>query len=1418
MEKINQKIKFIIIGAVSIAGAFAFSQSAFAWSNPAQSPPAEIGSLKFTSGFLGIGGIVTPSQSLQIKSASINGVYPLDLLNNSSGRRAAFYIANENGSIYFYDSAGAEKILLTSYWGNPSYINTSGGNFGIGTTDPQYKLDVKGSVRATSNIWVYGSIIMSKSDGVIQMRAGTAALPGIVISGDENTGIFSSGADKLSFSAGGTERITMLDNGNVGIGTATPDSAFTAMGGTFKLQVKSGEIFTSGFYAQPGGTTYLGNTIYNYATDADLTVNPRTTSKNLLLATGTGNVGIGTTAPLGKLDIGSTGTLAFGAATEKIESIGHSSGKYITITARGGATSARSIWMGRRGDDYNYLWMDTDATKFSFQKGMQIVGGSNIYGNLVFGGSTYLLGMGGSPIYGNNTSSGNLILDSTSSGTKGFVLINPSGGNVGVATTSPGAVFAVNGTIYSNTGYKFPDGALITNGAGLNSWTRANPNTYPTTIGNNIGIGTSSPDEKLHVAGNIKLSGTGKLIWGMNSWINSSDGLFTLNAPSNSLKLDVNPSGVSQILTSGASSLTLGASSTERIRISAAGNVGINSTDPGVEFDVTGRGRFSQGMQITGWQTFPSGTGLIMRDAGTYKEIQSFNSTPLALNPAGNNVGIGTTDPIATFTAQGAVSDIALFKSTGSSYGTVNIDVGGTGIPNLQFKQAGTAKAAIGVDSLGKLIFGLADTSAIKMTIDTNGNVGIGTTTPLAQLYVAGRTTPVQTGSVGSSSNIYNTYMAIQGNYAYQVDAEDSSVLQVIDISNPASPEIISSTNLGAISLDIAVQGKYAYITGPDLKVFDISNPKAPVNISTLGIVGDKIYVQGKYAYVATNVNYGAQTLKIVDISNPFVLTTAGSVAATNIPTDIFVQGRYAYIAGYDANCKIADISNPASPVIVSSFSTTDAATSIYVQGRYAYISTSPMNSGNLLVYDISNPAAPSNIATLGLGNDVKSIYAQGRYVYAGVRLSNSVQVIDVSNPATPVLFGSVGVTAPWTVSVRGRYAYVGNGNSLTVIDLGGAYIQQLEAGGIETGTLSIRTNASINNDLDIRGGLQIGGGLAAYGASSFFSTSTDSVLTVARKGATYPTIFKQGTDGAFVLNNNNADVMTLKSSKIGIGTTTPSLSYGTLTVGGTGLTISDDGNAKLQIGRYSAAGGNDYSYIKPSTVSQGIRFSNSADTDWVTIKNNGNVGIGTTDPGIYKLSVSGSLDSTGIYENGTTLNNTYVNKSTWTTHDNYPSACGSGFASGIGDSLTCGFNTYTTYATKSGAEQRIQSYGYADITIDRQADTDPNGLWTSNYYYDCPVDGYYQVEGGFMASDIQAYSPTSIAVAVNGTIKCFNKKPQLSGAGYWESWNVSCIVYCTTSTHQYITLQAQSDDGDFKIQNAVGAAYTFISVNLVSK
>jgi len=83
------------------------------------------------------------------------------------------------------------------------------------------------------------------------LAADTVTAPSFSWTDDSNTGIYHPGADKLGLVTAGVERVSVLDNGNVGIGTTNPQA---------KLDV-AGSIIATGSAAPPG---YIPTAISNY--------------------------------------------------------------------------------------------------------------------------------------------------------------------------------------------------------------------------------------------------------------------------------------------------------------------------------------------------------------------------------------------------------------------------------------------------------------------------------------------------------------------------------------------------------------------------------------------------------------------------------------------------------------------------------------------------------------------------------------------------------------------------------------------------------------------------------------------------------------------------------------------------------------------------------------------------------------------------------------------------------------------------------------------------------------------------------------------------------------------------------------------------------------------------------------------------
>lgn len=164
----------------------------------------------------------------------------------------------------------------------------------------------------------------------------------------------------------------------------------------------------------------------------------------------------------------------------------------------------------------------------------------------------------------------------------------------------------------------------------------------------------------------------------------------------------------------------------------------------------------------------------------------------------------------------------------------------------------------------------------------------------------------------------------------------------------------------------------------------------------------------------------------------------------------------------------------------------------------------------------------------------------------------------------------------------------------------------------------------------------------------------------------------------------NGAERMRITSAgNVGIGTSSPTGTYGKLSVAG-GISIIGDNNAKLEIGRYASFAPN--SYIKLGANSDSLRITNNTDSaDLVTFTNSGNVGIGTTAPS-YKLTVEGAAGE--LVSIGTSTQKLYF----------YPDSAGSMLSTGAGQAgqgiyfgHTSNFMFFQTNATE---RMRITSGG----------------------------------------------------------------------------------------------------------------------------
>jgi len=113
-------------------------------------------------------------------------------------------------------------------------------NVGIGTSTPDYKLEVIGSIHGTSNAYLDGAVGIGTSTPSYKLQVNNGGL-GLYNSTDDKFWSieYNSGANIFAIRENGTSRLAILNGGNVGIGTSAP---------TFKLDVAGSGNFDGPLY------------------------------------------------------------------------------------------------------------------------------------------------------------------------------------------------------------------------------------------------------------------------------------------------------------------------------------------------------------------------------------------------------------------------------------------------------------------------------------------------------------------------------------------------------------------------------------------------------------------------------------------------------------------------------------------------------------------------------------------------------------------------------------------------------------------------------------------------------------------------------------------------------------------------------------------------------------------------------------------------------------------------------------------------------------------------------------------------------------------------------------------------------------------------------------------------------------------
>ncbi|OGB90410.1 hypothetical protein A2625_00985 [candidate division WOR-1 bacterium RIFCSPHIGHO2_01_FULL_53_15] len=543
------------------------------------------------------------------------------------------------------------------------------------------------------------------------------------------------------------------------------------------------------------------------------------TTKNITLEAGgnvkiAGNVGIGTTAPGGKLDIGGKTTFEAGGGMRTVKPV-----------------TAEAFFDGD-GRVTGSQWNNVSG-------GISYTGKVKVIGRLEVGNSaTTASGTDAIALGYNASAEGNY---STAMGIRTF-----AGGYVSTArgfetsasgdySTALGANTIAGGSNSTALGNKINVAGNYSFGIGLDNAARtiSQPNTMAI-LGGNVGIGTATPEAKLHVAGNVKVTGyqvstiegtlkvTTLEVTGTSPYVRTGGDTMT-----GTLEIGTSETAKNVTIESTTGNIkTKGVLTVSGTGISSfAGNVGIGTTGPGYRAEIgvlSGTveptslkldGAATGGVQIRIGDTYSGTVGTRYSGGDTYLASNSYQS---ALNSDSWSKGTSTYGSTVAILGLSVNASNPAFQlkyspantATGglSSFFTNNLftvlgdgRVGiGTTAPGYKLTVADPNAVAItayrndGVDNF-RLIMGVNSTEAYIQDTYTTGpgllnfkmgnstvmtlagsNVGIGTATPEAKLHVAG------TASIEGALNMSNQKII---NLGTPTASSDAATMGYVDIT-----------------------------------------------------------------------------------------------------------------------------------------------------------------------------------------------------------------------------------------------------------------------------------------------------------------------------------------------------------------------------------------------------------------------------------------------------------------------------------------------------------------------------------------------------------------------------------------------------------------------------------------------------------
>jgi len=293
--------------------------------------------------------------------------------------------------------------------------------------------------------------------------------------------------------------------------------------------------------------------------------------------------------------------------------------------------------------------------------------------------------------------------------------------------------------------------------------------------------------------------------------------------------------------------------------------------------------------------------------------------------------------------------------------------------------------------------------------------------------------------------------VAVMDDVAYVADGQRG--LQVIDVSDPTAPALLTTVDGDWWASLVAAAEGYVYVGGERLRILEVSDPAHPAVTGAYEWPVDVSYIavneEEPYAYISGSDAQWKSRLWVADISDPAAINILSSyeLPGWHWPGRLYYSEGLVYIAN-GADVEMVDVSDPYAPAFAGRYTTPDGAdvNEVFVIGSYAYVLTGGDPTGRLRVVDVSDPADPEEVGNCATAGDARRLFvaqvSSGRssgpeaagatttiaYVADGAA---GLRLIDVTNPAAPMEVGHLDPPADTAsvdvVYVVGDQAYIGS-------------------------------------------------------------------------------------------------------------------------------------------------------------------------------------------------------------------------------------------------------------------------------------------------------------------------------------------------------------------------------------------------------